>query len=81
MNKLEHLQEIASNPDVRMFPSRHMEKYGEVMKALPGLLKVCDVYIELSIAYNEVAAHNFGLMTDRNELEKWAKEKVEAMLK
>ena len=46
MSKLERLQEIAANPDVRMFPSRHMKDYGDVMKALPGLLRVCDAYIE-----------------------------------
>ena len=43
------LQEIAANEDVLKFPSRHLAEYGEVMRALPGLLRVCKAYQKLLI--------------------------------
>ena len=44
--ELDRLKEIAVDDDVLRFPSRHLPEYGEVMKALPGLLRVCDAYVE-----------------------------------
>ena len=44
--ELDRLKEIAVDDDVLRFPSRHLPEYGEVMKALPGLLRVCDAFIE-----------------------------------
>lgn len=84
MNKLERLQEIAANPDVLMFPSRHMKDYGDVMKALSGLLKVCDEYVEAeTFRLNESG----GWYSDSETYEEWlsrnhkrAKEKLEMML-
>ena len=46
MSELERLRELAANEDVLRFPSRHLAEYGGVMRALPGLLTICDAYIE-----------------------------------
>lgn len=74
MSKLERLREALT---ITEFPHDSVALDGSELR---GLLKVCDEYVELSIAYNEVAAHNFGMMTDRDELEKKAREKLEELL-
>ena len=62
--KLDRLKEIAVDDDVLRFPSRHLPEYGEVMKALPGLLRVCDAYRELLVSYAELNASRFGMTID-----------------
>ena len=52
--KLDRLKEIAADDDVLKFPSRHAAEYGRVMKALPGLLRVCDAFLEPSRVCEEI---------------------------
>ena len=51
--KLDRLKEIAADDDVLRFPSQHLPEYGEVMKALPGLLRVCHAHMSLLIAMRQ----------------------------
>lgn len=73
--KLDRLKEIAVDDGVLRFPSRHMAEYGEVMKALPGLLRVCDAYIEAC-----AALHVLGRRGTFEDGECEAKKKLEELL-
>ncbi len=52
----------------------------EFRLVFPKLLKVCNAYIRLLIAYRELDASRFGATIDYSEVEKKAREKLKEML-
>ena len=89
MTKLDHLRQsagrLAAIEERQKTEINHaiIERYDlqtELLAAMPGLLRACDAYIELLIAYRELDASRFGMTIDRSEVEKNARAKLEETL-
>ena len=75
--KLDRLKEIARHD----FPECHerIAENEELRLTLPGLLRVCDAYQRLLVAYAELDASRFG-MGVQGDVKERAKKKIEELL-